>query len=76
MKWSTALARAVPVWIVVCAAMVAINYAAEAGATLFDLSLALVTAYPLSAFIIKATGGEWAKWRAAHGSRTDENQRR
>lgn len=76
MRWSKALALAVPAWIVVCGAMVAINYAADARATLLDLSLALLAAYPLIAFLIKATAGDWAKWRAGHGCGTDENERR
>lgn len=63
MKWSTAFAWAIPVWILVCGAVVAINYAAEAGAKVFDLSSALFAAYPLSAFIIKATAGDWAAWQ-------------
>lgn len=71
MKWSTALALAITVWVVVCVAMIAINYVADAKATLFDLSLAIFATYPLSAFIIRAISGDWAKWCAAFSSRTD-----
>ena len=76
MKWSTSFIWAVPVWLVVCAAALAINFAAEARASLFDLSLALLAAYPVSAFVIKTTGEDLASWRAAYGSRKDENERR
>jgi hypothetical protein len=73
MKWITALKWAVPVWLLVCAAIVAINYAAEAKASLFNLAVALVTAYPLTAFIIKATGEDFSSGvlRMVHETITD-----
>lgn len=73
MKWNKALAWAAPVWVGVSAAMITINHYFEAGATLFDLAVALLAAYPLCAFIIKATGDDRARWRVAYGSRNDEN---
>ena len=75
MKWSSALAWAVPVWMIVCALVIAINYAAEIGATRFDLLMGLLATYPLSAFMIKTTSDDWARWRAAFGSRDDENEK-
>ena len=75
MKWSAALKWAIPAWLLVCAVTVAINYAAEARLALLDLVVALLAAFPLTAFIIKATSEDVAKWRAAYGSRDDKSER-
>ncbi len=52
--------------------MVAINYAAEAKALPLDMINAVAAAYPLTALILKATGEDLAKWRAAFGSQDEE----
>ena len=72
MKWSKALKLAIPVWLLICAGALAINYAADVKATAGNLTMALAVAYPLTALILKVTVGDIAKWREAFGSKTDE----
>jgi hypothetical protein len=74
MKWVNALKWAIPVWGAVCVCVVAINCMAEPGqgASSFNLALTLVAAYPLTAFLIKETGDDWAAWRRNFGSPEDE----
>ena len=72
MKWSKVLKRAIPVWLLVCAVVIAINYLFESRVLPFQLIVTLAAAYPLIAFILKATAEDFAKWRAAFGSKDDE----
>jgi hypothetical protein len=73
MTWSRAIAWAVPSWVVVSAAIFLIDFFAETGAQLFDLLVATIAAYPVSAIIIKASGDDWAKLKSVYGSHGDEN---
>lgn len=70
MKWSKALKLAVPVWLLVCAVTAAINYAADAQATVIKLIIGLAAAYPLTAFILRATAEDVVRWRAVFGSKS------
>ena len=72
MSWKKALKVAVPVWLLVCAVIVAINYAADLQLLLSNLLMGFAGAYLVTAVIIKDTADDIANWRATYGSKTDE----
>jgi hypothetical protein len=72
MIWRKSLKLAVPVWLLVCAGIAAINYAADAQVPVGNLLMGFAAAYLVTAFIIKETAEDIAKWRATFGSKTDE----
>ena len=72
MKWIKALKLAVPVWLLICAVMAAVNYTADKQTPVGYLIIALAVAYPLTAFILKETAEDFSKWREAFGSRREK----
>jgi hypothetical protein len=77
MKWKSALKWAFLVWLALAGVAIAISWTAEPGRkpALVDLVLALAVAYPLSAYVIRETAADWAAFRAAYLSRSDEADR-
>ncbi len=72
MEWSKAFKLAIPVWLLVCGVIVAINHAADAPAGVINVIIGVAAAYPVTAFILKETAEDVAKWRAAFGSKSEK----
>jgi hypothetical protein len=70
--WRKSFKLAVPVWLLVCAAFAAVIYVADAQVPVGNLLMGFAAAYLLTAFIVKETAEDIAKWRSTFGSKSDE----